>query len=198
MAAALDAASASPYEIPVMTMEPCSSDSIAIGTRLVNPSASVLALSRVPSRVHADRPLEVMLFAVGLGTGAGAAVMVPMVNWISAHAVLQLTVDVPGEPREEVSVLVEARPSGGGWIARALALPALWSCAVSVTVVSLSLAGRLLPCDCLPATLRVGYNHAPAPAGAVLAAGMTGDVPALRVALDADGSTEEADEVRGG
>ena len=68
---------------------------------------------------------------------------------------------------------------------------------MSVTVVSLSLAGRPLPCDCLPATLQVGYNHAPAPAGAVFAAAMAGDVPALQAALDAGGSTEEAGEVCG-
>ena len=41
-------------------------------------------------------------------------------------------------------------------------------------------------------------NHAPAPEGAVLAAAEAGDVPALQAALDAGGSTEEADEVREG
>ena len=47
--------------------------------------------------------------------------------------------------------------------------------------------------------MRVGYNHAVAPAGAVHAAAMAGDMPALQVALIAGGSTEEADaEVRGG
>ena len=78
-------------------------------------------------------------------------------------------------------------------------LPGPWKAdAASLTVVSLSLAGRLLPSDCLPATLPVGYNHAPAPAGAVLAAANASDVPALRAALDSGGSTEEAGEVRGG
>ena len=77
-------------------------------------------------------------------------------------------------------------------------LPGPWKAdAASLTVVSLSLAGRLLPSDCLPATLPVGYNHAPAPAGAVLEAAMAGDVPALHAALEAGGSTEEACEVRG-
>jgi len=44
----------------------------------------------------------------------------------------------------------------------------------------------------------VGYNHAPAPAGAVLEAASAGDVAALQAALDAGGSTEEnLNEVRG-
>ena len=60
---------------------------------------------------------------------------------------------------------------------------------------SLSLVGRPLPCDCLPATLRVGYNHAPAPMGAVYGAAKAGEVPALQATLDAGGSTEEAEEV---
>lgn len=59
-----------------------------------------------------------------------------------------------------------------------------------------TIAGRPLPCDRLPATLRVGYNHAPAPVGALFRAAKTGDVAALRVALDAGGSTEEANTVR--
>ena len=39
-------------------------------------------------------------------------------------------------------------------------------------------------------------NHAPAPAGLVLLAARSGDVPALQAALKARGSTEEADAVR--
>ena len=64
---------------------------------------------------------------------------------------------------------VKALPSSSGWIARALARPAAWADAASIAVVSLALGGRPLPCDC----------H-----------------PALQAALDAGGSTEEADEVR--
>ena len=113
------------------------------------------------------------------------------------HACLAIAIVLAGQPRGEVPTRVKARLSGGGWTARALASPSAWADAVSVTVVSLSLAGRPLPCDCLPATLQVGYNHAPAPAGAVFAAAMAGDVPALQAALDAGGSTEEAGEVCG-
>ena len=93
-------------------------------------------------------------------------------------------------------MLVKARPSGGGWIVRVLVRPAAWADAAFVTVHSMSLAGRPLLCDCLPATLRVGYNHAPAPDGAVYQAAQAGDVVALQAALDAGGSTEEANNVR--
>ena len=181
-------------EIPDMTMAP--SVTFTIETRLVSPSASEFALNRVPPLVHADRPLELELAAVGQGAVAGAAESVA--SWISAHAFLQIFVEVPGHPQGRVSLRVKARPSEGGWIVRVLVRPAYWANAASVTLVSLSLAGRPLLCDCLPATLRVGYNHAPAPEGPVFAAAKAGDVPALLAAIEEGGSTEEADEVCGG
>ena len=126
--------------------------------------------------------------------GAGAAVAIA--SWISAHACLAIAVEVPGQPREDVSVPVTARPSGSGWIARALVRPASWANAGSITVVSLSLDGLPLVCDYLPVTLQVGYNHAPSPAGVIVRAAKTGRVAALQAALDAGGSTAEADAVR--
>lgn len=91
---------------------------------------------------------------------------------------------------------VKARPSGGSWIVRVLARPLAWADAASVTVVSFSLAGQGLPCECLPATLQRGYDHTPMPAGAVFEAARVGDVRALQATLDAGGSTEEANTVR--
>ena len=179
-------------EIPDMTM--ARSATLAIETRLVSPSASEFALNRVPPFVHADRPLELELATVEQGAGAGAAESVA--SWFSAHALLQISVEAPGQPRGEVSVRVKARSSGCSWTVRALVRPAYWANAASVTIVSLSLAGRPLLCDCLPATLRVGYNHTPAPEGEVFAAAQAGDVPALLAAIEEGGSTEEADEVR--
>ena len=188
--------SVGPLEIPFLGMEQCASATSTVDTRLVSPSARALALTRVPARVHVNRPLEVELAAAGLCPSVDAAESVA--SWISAHAILQISVEEPGQPRGEVSLLVKARPSGdGGWITRALSRPAAWADAASITVVSLSLAGRPLPCDFLPAILAVGYNHAPAQAGVVCEAAQAGDVPALQAALDAGGSTEEADEVRG-
>ena len=183
-------------EIPAvkLSMGPCDSTTLAIEARLVSPSASALALTKVPALVLADRPLEIELATVG--QSGGASVEESVASWISAHALLHISVDTPGHPRANVSLHVKARPSGGGWIARALVRTAAWADASSVTVHSLSLAGRPVPCDCLPVTLRVGYNHAPAPEGAVYAAAQAGDVVALQAALDAGGSTEEANGVR--
>ena len=183
-------------EIPALGIEPFVSATSAVDARLVSPSASAraLAIANVPARVHADRPFEIELAANGLGPCVDAAESVA--SWISDHALLQISVEVPGQPQGEASVYVEARSSGGGWILRALIRPAAWADAASVTVVSLSLAGQPVPCDCLPATLRVGYNHAPAPDGAVYQAAQAGDVVALQAALDAGGSTEEANNVR--
>ena len=177
-----------PLEISGLCMEPGDSAISALGAFLVSPSESALVLTRVPARVHADRPLELELAAVGFGADPGTAVSIA--SWISAHVCL--TVKMEGQ---SLCVPVTARHSGGGWVLRALARPSAWASAESVTVVSLSLAGRPLPCDYLPATLPVGYNHAPSPPGAVLAAVKAGDLAALRVSLDAGGSTEEADEV---
>ena len=188
--------SSGPLEIPALGMEPCDSVTSAIETRLCSPYASALSLAGVPALLHADRPLELELAAVQPGAGGDTAESVAI--WISAHACLAIAVEESGQPRGHVSLLVKARPSGGGWIARALVRPAAWADAASVTVVTLSLAGRPLPCDCLPATLRVGYNHTPAPAGAVLKAAQAGNVRSLQAALDAGGSTEEAGEERGG
>ena len=181
----------SPLEIPALGMEACESVTSFCEARLASPFASALALTRVPACIHADRPLEVELSLVGLGTGADEAVYIA--SWISAHARLTMYVDVAGQPRVEDSFPVAVRLCSGGWIARALVRPASWADAASVTVLSLSLAGRPLPSlhDCLPATLRVGYNHASAPAGAVHAAAKAGDVLALQAALDAGESTNE-------
>ena len=178
-----------PLEITAIGVEPYDSATSAIEARVVGPSASAVALCRVPACVHGDRPLDVELVGVGLGAGASAAVS--LASWISAHARLAISVDVAGQTRRHVSLPVAVRHSDSGWIVRALIRPEAWAGAASVTVVSLSIARRPLSCDCLPATLRVGYNHARVPAGAVYEAARAGDASALRVALEAGGSTEE-------
>lgn len=118
-----------------------------------------------------------------------------MVRWLSNHARLMIVVDTHGKYLKEFSLPLMARVSGSGSTVRALTRPASWANAATVTIVSMSLAGRSLPCDCLPVTLRVGSNHAPAPAGAVLKAAKSGDVAVVQAALDAGGSMEETDEV---
>ena len=184
-----------PLTIPVLGMGPCESATSAVEARVISPTESMLAFTKVPGRVLADRPFEIELAASGLGVVAGAAVSIA--RWLSSHARLTITVEVAGQPRAEVILPVTARFSCGSWMARALVRPASWAAAASVTVISLSLAGQPVPCDCLPATLPVGYNHAPAPPGAVYAAAKAGNVAALQAALDAGGSTEETNWVRG-
>ena len=184
-----------PLTIPVLGMGLCESATSAVKARVISPTESILAFTKVPGRVHADRPFEIELSAVGLGLVAGAAVSIA--RWLSSHARLTITVEVAGQPRAEVILTVTAHLSCGSWMARALVRPASWADAASVTVVSLSLEGQPVPCECLPATLPVGYNHDPAPTGEVYAAAKAGNVAALHAALDAGGSTEEASWVRG-
>ena len=190
-----------PLELPDLGIEPCAypHGGSTIGARLVNPYASAIVLTRVPPIVHVNRPLEIAVAAASDNPGCVAGrVAASTTRCIITHARLSVIVQTHGLSRDYFHVPVSARPSDGGWIVRALVHPASWVDAVSITVVSLTLAGRPLPYDYLPTTLRVGYNHAPAPAGAVLEAAETGDSAALQAALDAGGSTEEADEVRRG
>ena len=130
-------------ENPALCMEPC----VWSTARLVSPSASTLALSRLPGSLHADRPLEIELACKGYDS-SGSASTASVASWLSAHA--RLSVEIGGQP---LSAPVSVRPSGGGWMARALIHPGAWCNAFSVSVVSLVVAGRPLPCDCLPATL---------------------------------------------
>ena len=189
-----------PLEICNIAMEPIESPTSAIEMRHVSPSAFALALpvGRIPPRVHSDRPLEIELDSVSLGTCASVADSVA--RFISAHARLEIAIDVPGRLRATYDVPLTVRPSGKGWTARALLHPSSWTDVAStdVIVIAFTLMGRSLLSDCLPATLHVGYNHASAPQGAVYAAAQAGDVRALQAALDAGGSTEEADYVSGG
>ena len=99
-------------EINALALGPCESATSAVEARLVSSSARALTLTKVPARVHADRPLEVEFASVGLGAGAG--VEEPIASWISAHALLQISVESPGQPRGEVPVLVKARTYGSG------------------------------------------------------------------------------------
>lgn len=101
-----------------------------------------------------------------------------------------------GDSRNFESVSFSVHPSEAGLIARALIRPAAWADASTVTIVSLSLGVRPIPLFCPPVSLRVGYNHAPASEGEVLAASQAGNVAALQAALDSGGSTEEASDVR--
>ena len=180
-------------EMPELHLEPCQHTTSTIYAVLTNPTASAL-FTVVHPAVLDDQALEIECRGVGFCRGARGPAS--FARCLSAHARLSVVVMKPGQSRIAHSVPLTARPSDCGWICRALIHPAEWADAASVTVHSLSLAGRSLTCDRLPATLRVGYSHAPSPAGEVLAAAKAGDVPALQAALGSGGSTEEATRVR--
>ena len=187
-----------PLEISALGVHPCDPprSTSAIEASVVSPSSSALIWNHMPGRVHADRPLEVKVTAVELDPEVGATALVA--RWLSAHALLTIEVDVEGQQRASYTCPLAVHSSACGWLARALIRPSAWVNAASVAVVSLTLAGQSISCDCIPAIQRVGYNHGIAPAGAVFRAARAGDVAALQAALDAGGSTAEKDEVRGG
>ena len=175
-------------------LEPCLLLASSIEARLVCPSSNAVVLhARIPKIVHVDRPLEIELNAVDADTCT--AEVAALAHSLSTDALLLIATTENADL--SISLPVAVRTSGGGLILRALVQHERWATAASVTVLSLSLDRKPL-LDCTPATLRVGYNHSPAPAsaGAVLAAAQAGDVPALQAALDDGGSTEETDAVR--
>lgn len=188
-----------PLETPELGMMWFKSSVHAIEASVVSPSASAITLAYLctPPVVHYDRPVEVKLSTISPALGSRAAATVARIA--SAHALLsvQVVFETNGAgPSAALSAPVCVRPSDGGWIARILLRPACWADASLIIVESLSLAGRPLPSTCLPATMRVGYNHAPTSLGAAHVAAKAGDASALQAALEAGGSTEEADEVR--
>ena len=182
--------SAAPLEIPLLEINAHASPASALGISLGSPSASVVIVTGVTHVEMVDRPLEISLASIGLLSNCTATAV--SCN-VTANAILIVGVHVEGRPSDYHTAQVSACRFGDGWIARALIHPACWSDATSITLVSLTLAGRPLPCDCLlPATLRVRYNHIPTTAGEVVAAADAGDVAALQAALLDGGSTEEA------
>ena len=132
-----------------MSMGPCERSTSPVEARLASPSASTLAVTRMPGSLDTDRPLEVELEWNGLYS-LGSASTASVASWLSAHA--RVSVEIDGQP---LSAPVTARPCGGGWILRALVRPTAWADAASVTVHSMSLAGRSVPCDCLPVTFNM-------------------------------------------
>ena len=182
-----------PLEIPQLHLGPCDSVASVIKACLDSPYASAISFRHLPPVVMVDRPLEIEFSA--LGTCPSSCGDASVSRCISHCANLVVSIESKGQTLTQ-SAAIAARPFDGGWIGRALIHPAAWADATSITVVNISFAGRSYPCDFLPTTLRIGYCHAPAPAGAVLTSAKDGNVDALKAALEAGGSTEEADDVR--
>ena len=184
--------SSAPLEVTQLELNPYQT-SAALQTNLVSPAAGSIYLSRLPSVIMVNRPLE-LEFAVAGAEDIPASSSVA--SCISAHTILSFVVTFQGYSSVFESVRVSVRPSVSRYIARVLIRPASWTNATSITVASLSHGWLSSQADCLPATLRVGYSHDLVPEGRVSAAAKAGDVAALQAALDAGGSTEEADIVR--
>ena len=179
-----------PLEVPVCHVIDDEASATAIGTCLVCPSTRSVVVVRVPPAVYTNRPLDFQVDIDSCVTGCHAAAVV---RTITGHLVFEMRAPSSGS----CSVPLSLHLTNNGWIARALILPATWANATSLTIVRLTLAGLPLASDSLPASIRVGYNHAPAFRGAVFDAAQAGDVAALQAALEAGMSTEEADRVRG-
>ena len=159
--------------------------------------AIALKLAQVPLLVHADPPFEIVFDICGEDPAYRYNASAGIARLISEHGriVIAVKTDTEGAHFAPLSVPISVCPSKGFWTLRALISPRTWAGSSAISVVSIALAGQPLQCGRLPLCLRVGYSHIPSPAGSVLAAAKAGDVPALQDALDAGGSTEEADKV---
>lgn len=171
-----------PLEIPWIDLEWAAS-SIGIEAVLISPSAGSVTVTHVPRIVHADRPLDIRFTAADLRVSANAATVVT--QCISAHARICVVVLVEKGWYRGFPVPVSVRYAESSWIARALIRPASWAGALSVSVMPITLVRLPVPSACLPATLPVGFNHDPGPAGPVLTAAKAGDAPALLAVLEA-------------
>lgn len=185
-----------PLEIVDLALEPSEFSASAIEACLSSPSMRAIMLTSWPPVAYVDRPLDLAIAVPG-NLPQCARLAASMVHSICANASFAVAVEAQGRPRASFSVPVSMRPSGDSWVARALIRPATWADADFVSLDYVAFAGQPLACDCLPGRLRVGFNHAPAAAAAVLKASREGNVPALQAALNARGSTEDSDEVRG-
>ena len=146
---------------------------------------------RAPKILLPNQPLNIQLASPSIFPGAKCVASIA--RSLAAHLEIQLTFGDNAALATRVSATVQE----DGWDVRAVLHPSSWSDSPAITIGSLMLAGRPLLCPGLPATVQVGFRHAPSPAAAVHAAAVAGDVVALDAALMAGGSTEEADEVRG-
>lgn len=179
-----------PREIVEMRLDNCQYSEGVIGARLETPSAQNIYLYSVQP-FASKLPIEIVFSAGDSFVTSHEAACVS--RCIDTHVILIVNV-VSSMSLVCHSVQVSARPSGNIWIARALLHPASWADAVSVTVVSISFATSMLPCECLPAHLPM-YRCVLAPPGKVYVAARRGDVVAIKDALYTGGSTEEADSV---
>ena len=132
---------ADPLEVSELFTETRHSGS-PISAAFVSPSALAMALDclLLPPALHADRPLEIGLAAVGTRPCARAAALIS--RRISVHARLSVVIETVGRSRVSHCVPITARLSRRGWIARALILPLSWADAATITVLAFTFAGR--------------------------------------------------------
>lgn len=156
-------------------------------------AANQVALRRLPFNLSPNHPLEFELAAAErcLGTGDAACIAKSM----SIQARIMIHIHGGASDQVVFSAALSVRPTAACWTARALLHPSSWAGARSLVLDSLTLGGQPLLSRGLPATIRISFNHAPAPMGAVYTAANAGDVAALESALAAGCSTEEKDGV---
>jgi hypothetical protein len=115
----------------------------------------------------------------------------------SLARLLRVRVVLSSDPRTVLTYTVEPSASAPGCVTISVPVPDGVALGSLVTLRSALAAECDVQLGESPLCMTVGYNHAPAPEGPVMAAAEAGNVPALRAALDANGSTEERNRVSG-
>lgn len=187
---------AGPVALPELVL--VESQAASIGLRLCAPTADDFSLDALPTILLPHMPLVITFCSLDdSATGTEA-----IARFIEQHLKVVVSVaasltTTPGDTTEPdvASLAVSARPVNDGRRIAARVSPSSWDLASAVTLRELLLAGSPFPVASLPARLRVGFNHDPAPCGEVYAAAQMGDALALQVALAAGGSTEETNNV---
>ena len=117
-----------------------------------------------------------------LASGAEVIATLRIANPDGGEVDVQVSVDIEVNIKLSCVLLKVAVPLGTQYGAR-------------VVINHVWVAGCAVVLNELSSIVTIGFNHATAPAGAMMAAAKDGDLPALKVALRNGGSTEEKDAV---
>jgi hypothetical protein len=161
------------------------------------PPASSCSVSSLQKRVKAGRAAAFVLAppADAIYGDSNASVITTLAALVQISVELQQPDDL-GVPPAQLPADYEASIAHGG-VRITLSVPASAPEGSRVVISRVSVAGCDVALGEAPLEVIVGFNHAPAPDGPVMAAAESGDVPALLRLLNGGASTEEKNAVSG-
>ena len=186
--------------VPIAVVEPldivfvpaiCTSNIIGRVNAVEVINASAVVVSIVNKRSPPGRPVS---FALGvsvtrdsLGGEGRSSALVALARVVLAR----VTASATDKPTCNLPFTVEHSTGSQNSVDIVVNVPAGTPLGTRIVLHSVSVGGCEVHLSDTPFFVTVGYNHAPAPSGPVMAAAEAGDVPALMQELNNGGSTEE-------